>query len=208
MEGTNMRADPPVLIVPGKGNSEATHWQSWLERRLQGVRAVQRVTQESWETPVIDAWASNVTEAISNAPAPPLLVAHSFGCLATVTALQREPLAVAGAILVAPADPARFALAESPLLRPLPCRALVVASTDDPWMRLERAEYFARAWGAPLHCLGAAGHINVASGFGSWPQILDWMAAWTPPARPASAAGVSISISDRNRSAKPAVKLA
>lgn len=44
----------------------------------------------------------------------------------------------------------------------------VVASRNDPWMSFGRAVHLAKALGSDLVDLGAAGHINVASGFGPW----------------------------------------
>jgi predicted alpha/beta hydrolase family esterase len=46
----------------------------------------------------------------------------------------------------------------------------VVASTDDLYVALERAEEFARAWGSELVNIGPAGHVNSASGMGDWPM--------------------------------------
>ena len=46
----------------------------------------------------------------------------------------------------------------------------MVASRDDPYVTLARAEGFARAWGSRLVVLGAAGHINADSGYGEWPE--------------------------------------
>jgi predicted alpha/beta hydrolase family esterase len=35
---------------------------------------------------------------------------------------------------------------------------------------LDRAQGFAEAWGSEFVNIGAAGHINTASGLGDWPQ--------------------------------------
>jgi predicted alpha/beta hydrolase family esterase len=56
--------------------------------------------------------------------------------------------------------------------RKLPFPSLLIASSNDPYMSPQRAEHFASAWGAQLINLGARGHINVASGFGPWPEGL------------------------------------
>jgi predicted alpha/beta hydrolase family esterase len=47
---------------------------------------------------------------------------------------------------------------------------VVAASHNDPYVTIERAEGFARAWGSAFVNLGAQGHINVASGHGPWPE--------------------------------------
>jgi len=52
----------------------------------------------------------------------------------------------------------------------LPFPSLVVASSEDPYIALERAEYFARCWGSELVNIGPAGHINAASGYGKWAE--------------------------------------
>jgi predicted alpha/beta hydrolase family esterase len=113
-----------------------------------------------------------------SAESPVVLVAHSMGCIATVhwalSSGANGP--VAAAFLVAPPDveadtipggPTGFAA--SPLSR-LPFRSLVVASTNDPFATLERAKLFATSWGSELIILESAGHINAASGYGSWPE--------------------------------------
>jgi hypothetical protein len=51
--------------------------------------------------------------------------------------------------------------------------AVVVASSNDPWMRLTAASVWADRWGAQFECIGRAGHINVESGFGPWPKGFD-----------------------------------
>ena len=52
-------------------------------------------------------------------------------------------------------------------------RARVVASTDDRYVGLDRAREYATAWDSELIVLENAGHINVASGFGPWPEGLE-----------------------------------
>jgi hypothetical protein len=55
-----------------------------------------------------------------------------------------------------------------PLIR-LPFPSVVVASTDDPHVTVERARAFATAWGSWLTLVENAGHLNSASGLGDWP---------------------------------------
>jgi hypothetical protein len=58
----------------------------------------------------------------------------------------------------------------------LPFRAIVVASSDDPWCALDRTRAWAADWGAEFHDIGPHGHINAASGLGDWPQGKAWLA--------------------------------
>jgi predicted alpha/beta hydrolase family esterase len=55
-------------------------------------------------------------------------------------------------------------------LRPLPFRSILVASDNDEYITIDRAEAFARAWGSGLVRAGRAGHINTDAGFGAWPE--------------------------------------
>ena len=178
-----------TLIVPGFHGSGPAHWQSWLEHEESGAR---RVGGIDWEAPVLARWAGEVRREIDHAPGVVWLVAHSFGCLAAVVAAADRPEKVAGALLVAPADPARFTpfgllhqdskgdvhglapwLPRSPLSFP----SIVVASSDDPWIKLMVAAYWADRWGSRLLNIGRAGHISVDSGFGPWPAGLELLRA-------------------------------
>jgi predicted alpha/beta hydrolase family esterase len=49
-----------------------------------------------------------------------------------------------------------------------------VASGDDPYITLERAEFFARSSGSRLIKIPNAGHINTASGHGPWSEGEAW----------------------------------
>lgn len=177
--------DRSLIIVPGYRGSGPAHWQTWLEAQRSDAR---RVTGIDWEAPILARWAGNVRQQIDDAPTPVLLVAHSFGCLASVVAAADRPDKVAGLLLVAPADPQRFSplglrhsgegptvesVADSLPDKPLGCCSLLVASDDDPWMRASQAQTWAETWGSRFLNIGSAGHINAESGFGPWPQALE-----------------------------------
>ncbi|HSU93561.1 MAG TPA: alpha/beta hydrolase, partial [Gemmatimonadaceae bacterium] len=52
----------------------------------------------------------------------------------------------------------------------LPFPSIVVASTNDEYVTIERARFFANAWGSSFVNIGEAGHINSASDLGNWPR--------------------------------------
>lgn len=181
------------LIVPGWNDSGPDHWQSRWQACL--PRAV-RVEQRDWTSPNLHDWAATLAAAIEAAQRPPLLIAHSLGCI-TVCHLPlplREK--VAGALLVAPADVERTgAPAQLRSFRPIPMQMLpfqsvVVASTNDPYCSLERARAFAEAWGSRFEQIEGGGHINAESGYGEWPLGLKLLAAlrrrahWRIPVAP------------------------
>lgn len=158
-----------VLVVPGLNNSGPQHWQSRWQRLYPGF---ERVEQEHWDVPALALWSRRLLEVL-RAPStrPVLLVAHSFGCLTTVhSALTTEPLLeelVAGALLVAPADPEKFGVSAE-LRSSLPFPALLVGSQNDPWMAAGRALMWAKVWGAEYVDAGPLGHINAESDLGDW----------------------------------------
>ncbi len=174
--------DAALVIVPGHGNSGPDHWQSLLEKtRLNTVR----VRQNSWTIPVRRQWVRGLTHSVTATPGPLLLIGHSLGAMTIVEWGLRHaaPSRVLGAILVAPPDldrrlpgmPPRWIVQLSGWprvpLRPLPFPSLLVASSDDPFCTVARAETFARSWGSRFIGLGRCGHINAASGFGPFPQL-------------------------------------
>jgi predicted alpha/beta hydrolase family esterase len=61
-------------------------------------------------------------------------------------------------------------LRAGPDAKKLPFPSIVVASTNDQYVDIERARAFAQAWGSTLVEIGEAGHINGASGYGEWPE--------------------------------------
>src|SRR5437899_1901239 len=99
-----------VLVVPGLNNSGPQHWQSRWQRLYHGF---ERVEQEHWDVPALAPWSQRLLDMLRlPSTRRVLLVAHSFGCLTTVhRALEKESKLeqlVAGALLVAPADPEKF----------------------------------------------------------------------------------------------------
>jgi len=165
-------ARPPVLIVPGIGNSGPEHWQSrWQSQEPD----FQRVLQDDWETPRFTDWCGRLEEIVAQAPLPPLLVAHSLGCLLVAGWARQTRLKIQGALLVAPPDPqgpsfpagARgFSLAGH---EPLPFPSLLVASRDDPYGDMIHAARCAALWGSRFVDAGYCGHINADSQLGDWP---------------------------------------
>jgi predicted alpha/beta hydrolase family esterase len=159
-----------TLVVPGLHGSSVEHWQSWMERKIaNSIRVVQR----DWSDASLPDWSARVRRELNRAPGRIWIVAHSFGCLAAVQSAFDYRERIAGLMLVAPADPEAFGVSEQIIQKPLGIPAVVVASTNDPWMPFDRASAWAQLWGAELINLGAAGHINVRAGFGPWPRGLD-----------------------------------
>jgi uncharacterized protein len=165
------------LIVPGLGNSGEAHWQTYFEQVLPNCR---RIEQQEWDAPVCNNWVAAVDAAVSEfEPDTVVLIGHSLGCTAIAHWAVRSGKKIRGALLVAPSD------VENPVytfpatgFTPIPMEkmcftTIVVASNNDEWVAEERAKLFAAAWGSNFISIGAAGHINAASGYGVWQEGLE-----------------------------------
>ena len=175
-----------TVIVPGVGGSEHDHWQSWLQRQL---KSCSRVQQQDWNKPVLQEWIEQFVKTVQSIQEPIQIVAHSFGCLTTVAALAQHPelnQKIKNLVLVAPANPARFGddgfARESQndyqqyfhqLKLQVPTQMII--SENDPWLNFQDALQLAKAWKIRPKNLGQVGHINVASGFGPFPEIYDFL---------------------------------
>jgi serine hydrolase len=145
------------------------------------------VIQDEWEAPACASWVARLDIALDAAATPVVLAAHSAGCAMVAHwvagADSRNTRKVKAALLVAPSDPASpnyprgpSGFAPVPRVR-LPFASIVVASDDDPYVSPERAREYAAAWGSRLVMLPGAGHINVASGHGPWPEGFELLAS-------------------------------
>jgi predicted alpha/beta hydrolase family esterase len=161
-----------VLIAPGLHNSGPDHWQSRWQRLFP---AFERVQQDDWEVPDLPRWSARVDQVRQRGhdPRPTLIVAHSFGALATVHSVARNADGVAGVLLVAPADPDKFNVASLLPQQALAVPSIMVGSTNDPWMAAPRAALWAQRWDSRFINGGPLGHINAESGLGDWPEGLE-----------------------------------
>lgn len=171
-----------LWLVPGLFDSGPAHWQ----RHWQRDRGARVIEQRDWETPHRADWVATIEAAVGGDDGPVVLAAHSLGCVTVAhwAAMTGHAGRVRGVLLVAPSDveapsypPGSVGFDPTPL-DPLPFPGRVVASTDDPYVSLERARAFAKAWGAELVVAGAAGHLNSASGHGPWPEGHGLLAHW------------------------------
>jgi predicted alpha/beta hydrolase family esterase len=168
-----------VLTLPGWQNSGPAHWQS----RWEALHGDTRVQQHDWMHPLRGDWIIQLEEAVLRSTHPVALVAHSLGCIqvAAWASISQSTHRIKAALLVAPGD------VEQPDVRPLlptwqpvalqrlPFASLLVASHNDPFCTLARAQTFATAWGSELRDVGDCGHINADSGLGDWPEGRAWL---------------------------------
>jgi hypothetical protein len=167
------------FIVPGLGNSGEEHWQTYFENSSDNFK---RINQTNWDSPNCDDWIETIDLALSGTDlSAVVLIGHSLGCSTIAHWANRYKRIIKGAFLVAPSDLEApnynfptTGFAPIPLNK-LPFKSIVVASSNDIWVSLERATEFANAWGSELINIGDAGHINVSSGFGQWNEGIEFL---------------------------------
>ena len=69
------------MLVPGRFNSGAEHWQSIWE---QDLPIWKRVAQRNWDDADIHRWTGSLRRLLAQGTRPALLVGHSLGALAVV----------------------------------------------------------------------------------------------------------------------------
>src|SRR5216683_239736 len=134
-------------------------------------------TRARWSKPRSPSFAAGAEPGPRFVTTTPVLVLPGYGDSGPEHWQKRSESRVKGALLVAPADvdsPAHTpdavrGFSPIPLAR-FAFPSIVVASSDDPFSPLARAELFARSWGSCFVVLERAGHINADAGFGEWPQ--------------------------------------
>lgn len=173
-----MKFQSTILILPGLGNSGEGHWQTLWQQRF----GFERVEQKSWDAPVCEDWIASVDAAVmKHNPANVILVAHSLANTTVAAWARKYKRTIKGALMVGPSDteadtypPGTTGFMPMVLDR-LPFTSTVIASSNDYYVNLWRAAYFADRWGSELVNIGDAGHINVAAGFGAWDEGLQYL---------------------------------
>jgi len=167
-----------VFLLPGLYDSGPKHWQTYWELEY----GFQRIIQKDWEHPDCLDWTATVDNAITaHTPEKIILVAHSLGCCTVAHWSDTYKRQIKGALLVGPSDvdapsypPGTSGFMPMPLSK-LPFPSIVLASSNDQYVTLPRAEYFAHAWGSRFVNIGDYGHINSASDLGIWPLGFEYL---------------------------------
>ncbi len=169
---TDATHTPSVLVVPGLGDSGPDHWQTRWQHRIPGCG---RLMLHHWDEPKRAVWTEGLERAYRELDSDFVVVAHSLGCTATIHWVNEFGHNPRAALMVAPADvdqvhrrliwPDFCPMPD----RPLPFPSVVVTSTNDPWLSVERARLFAEWWDSEYIEIGEAGHISTVDGYGDWP---------------------------------------
>lgn len=177
----------PTLVLPGWQGSGEGHWQTWLEEQLRAAgRATRRPSFVDLDRPDRAEWLAALRAALADLPPDGFdVVTHSLGAVLWLhhAVEPGDAPRPARVVLVAPPSPAT-SIPEMGTFFPPPLDVeavrqaaggtVLVAGDDDPYL----PEGIAAAYGLPLKIattvVPGGGHLNVESGFGEWPAMLDW----------------------------------
>lgn len=165
-----------ILIVPGLGDSGETHWQNYW---LQHFENSKKVIQNDWNTPILKDWLESLNTSIESVEGEIIIVAHSLAC-SLISHWSKENKVhkkIVGALLVAPADVdcPEHTPEETRNFSPIPLGKLdypsiVITSSNDPYISVDRAEFLAEKWGSSFLNIGEKGHLNSESKLEYWEE--------------------------------------
>jgi hypothetical protein len=169
-----------VLLLHGWGGSDYPHWQSWLASELsKEYGCVSFLRLSDFDFPKKDAWREEVIKELQEFK-PTIVICHSLANLLWFHLCNEENIAdVEKLFLVAPPS-LKNEIEEVKSFFPVDApknlhakEALLVCSTDDPYMSLDEAKSLQKELNIEMTTLQDAGHINADSGFGEWIWMLN-----------------------------------
>lgn len=177
----------PTVILHGWQGSTGEHWQVWLADQLRmAERDVRFPELPDPDHPQLDTWLAALRSTIADLPADGYdVVAHSLGAILWLhhVSTPHESPRPARVALVAPVSPSRV-IPELASFYPVPLDidqvrrgadgTVLVAGDADPYTPEGIADAYARPLKISTTVVPGAGHINVESGYGPWPAMLDW----------------------------------
>lgn len=169
-----------VLVLHGWGGSDFPHWQSWLSGEIaKDYGCVSFLKLSNPDFPEKHQWMKELAKELKGFK-PDIVICHSLANILWFHLCHELKISeVKKLFLVAP--PSLECKIEE-LKSFFPCEiptnlytkeALLVASTNDPYMSLDEVTLLAKNLKVEMLILQNAGHINTDSGYGQWPWILE-----------------------------------
>lgn len=168
-----------ILFLHGWGGSDFPHWQSWLAGELaKDYGKVSFLKFSNFDLPNKDDWKNELIKELDDFK-PDTVICHSLANTVWFHLCNEENIPnVKKLFLVAPPSlnskiddiDSFFPVAIPKNLNA--DEALLVCSTNDPYMSLDEAKSLQKELDIEMHIVENAGHINADSGFGEWPWML------------------------------------
>ncbi len=171
---------PKVLLLHGWGGSDFPHWQSWLAAELAksyGTVAFPLLAHPHF--PSKNRWMQQVRALLEDFR-PDVVACHSLAntlwfhlCDEGTIAPVKKLFLVAPPRLTCDIDTLKTFFPVSPPKTLCADEAMLITSTDDPYMTQDEARALQQALGIPMKVLENAGHINAEGGYGAWPWMFE-----------------------------------
>ncbi len=169
-----------ILFLHGWGGSDFPHWQSWLAGELaKDYGKVSFLQFSNFDLPNKDDWKNELTKELDDFK-PDIVICHSLANTVWFHLCNEVNIPnVKKLFLVAPPS-LNSKIDEIDSFFPVNIpknlnadEALLVCSTNDPYMNLDEAKSLQQKLDIDMHVVENAGHINADSGFGEWPWMLE-----------------------------------
>lgn len=177
----------PVVILHGWQGSGPEHWQSWLAGQLRDSgREVRYPALPDADRPTLTGWLTALRESLAGLPDQGFdVVAHSLGAvlwLHHVAGDSGSPRPARVALVSPPSphmdQPEVAGFFPPPMdvdgVRHASEGTVLVAGDADPYIPEGIADAYARPLKIATTVVPGGGHLNVDSGYGPWPAVLDW----------------------------------
>lgn len=176
------------LIIHGWEGSGPDHWQTWLANKLTAAdESVRYPRLPDPDRPVRERWMEAINTEVAAMEGQRIVICHSLGSVLWLHYAQQEAFVpVSRLLLVAPAGPKTLeSIDEVSGFLPIPLDAenihksandiRLVSSDGDEHCEEGADDYYGEKLGLTTDILPPkAGHINTDSGYGPWPEVLDW----------------------------------
>ena len=174
------------LILHGWQNRRPPeHWQHWLADRLREARTQVVYPQlPAPDEPQLEVWLEELRGHLARlAGDERVVIGHSLGALLWLHHARDASDPVDRVLLVSPPGPeapapeiaAFFAIElNAGAVAAAAGSTEIVCSDNDPYSERGAVDAYAKPLRLRYHLIPGAGHINPDSGYGPWPEVLDW----------------------------------
>jgi len=170
-----------VLLLHGWGGSDYPHWQSWLSGEIaRDYGSVSFPLLENPHFPQKKQWMHQVKEILHTFK-PHTVICHSMACTLWFHLCNEGEITPVKRLLLAAPPRLNVELETIKSFFPVSVpkelyaeEALLVTSTNDPYLSVNETEALQKALAIPMKTIENGGHINAESGYGKWPWVLEW----------------------------------
>lgn len=178
-----------ALIIHGTGGYPEENWFPWMKKQLEGIGY--EVNVPAFPTPegqTLEAWLEVVAPYEKNFNEETILIGHSFGGTFVLRILEKIPVKIKLAALVATpcgVMPVKYFETDKLFvgegfdwgkIRVAAEKFLVFHSDNDPFVGLGNAEKIAQGLGVDVTLVKGAGHFNKAAGYTEFKELVDRIA--------------------------------